>query len=466
MEKTRQKIRLANAIGQIRRHYPKITPESIRFAAMVFYPVALVEVIAWEKSVEDFDSVQLMILRFISLGMGQEEIAELTGLTPAYIAKIKELLYGYGHITPAGTITDLGRESIEYDHGNGKKVEYKESKRHVQLDALSLSMIPYEKSVDETTFYEKSLAHGYQVGVISYPEGIDAQTLETQLKEIDYQEITGARDIHVNIVSISEMRCLKLRYAISCMLCLDGSNTPIVFGRRKGQKKASTLWIPFGIESEHVRQCYGFDDISSAGLGDAARHLNSMKARFDEKWEFPLKKEARGTRPKPSDREALKQWNMPLSTRERGMVEAKALLEGALDFYPFAQNSCQWDYQEQGGTLIVSSESFADSRRISSMARILLGFAMDGVFPLTTEKLCGRIVTVRPMENDKLLQDVIELLRNSLKQSKGYTVDRYLKNSFGDGSEAAAEKGTSLLEQLKQVLSAFLEGTPLEDDSI
>ena len=173
MEKKRQKIRLANAVAQIRRHYPKITPESIRFAAMVFYPVALVEVVAWEKSVEDFDSVQLMILRFISLGMGQEEIAELTGLTPAYIAKIKELLYGYGHITPDGTITELGRESIEYDHGNGKKVEYKESKRHVQLDALSLSIIPYEKSVDETTFYEKSLAHGYQVGVISYPEGID-----------------------------------------------------------------------------------------------------------------------------------------------------------------------------------------------------------------------------------------------------------------------------------------------------
>ena len=461
MEKKRQKIRLANAVAQIRRHYPKITPESIRFAAMVFYPVALVEVVAWEKSVEDFDSVQLMILRFISLRMGQEEIAELTGLTPAYIAKIKELLYGYGHITPDGTITELGRESIEYDHGNGKKVEYKESKRHVQLDALSLSIIPYEKSVDETTFYEKSLAHGYQVGVISYPEGIDAQTLEMQLKKIDYQEITGASDIHVNIVSISEMRCLKLRYAISCMLCLDGSNTPIVFGRRKGQKKASTLWIPFGIESEQVRQCYGFEDISIVGLGDAARHLNSMKARFDERWEFPLKKAARETNPKPS-----KQWNMPLSTKERGIFEAKALLEGALDLYPFAQNSYQWNYQEQGGTLIVSSESFADSRRVSSMARILLGFAMDGVFSLTTEKLCGRIVTVRPMENDKLLQDVIDLLQNSLKQSKGYTVDRYLKSRFGDGSDVEAENGNSLLERLKHVLSDFLSGTPLEDDSI
>ena len=137
-----------------------------------------------------------------------------------------------------------------------------------------------------------------------------------------------------------------------------------------------------------------------------------------------------------------------------------------MDLYPFAQNSYQWNYQEQGGTLIVSSESFADSRRVSSMARILLGFAMDGVFPLTTEKLCGRIVTVRPMENDKLLQDVIELLQNSLKQSKGYTVDRYLKSRFGDGSDVEAENGNSLLERLKHVLSDFLSGTPLEDDSI
>lgn len=463
MEKARQKIRLANAVAQIRRHYPKITPETIHFAALVFYPVALVEVVAWEKSIEDFDSVQLLILRFIGLGMGQDEIAGLTGLTPAYIVQIKELLYGYGHIAPNGTITDIGKESIK----NEKKIEYKESKRHVQLDALSLSIIPYEKSVDETTFYEKSFAHGsrhYPVGVISYPEGIDAQTLEAQLKGIDYGKMAGAKDIHVNIVSISEMRCLKLRYAIACMLCLDGSKAPIVFGRRKGQEKANTLWIPFGIESEHVRQCYGFGDISSDGIGNSVRHLEAMRARFDAKWDFPLKEEVRGARPKASEREALKRWNMPLSAKERGSAEPQALLNGALDFYPFTHNSYQWKYQGRGGTLMVGSESFADTRRVSAMARILLGFAADGVFPLTTEKLCGRVIAVRPKEKDELLQDVIGLLREALNRSKGYTVDRYLQNSFGDGSEVEVEGGSTLLERLKQVLVAFLEGKPLEED--
>lgn len=457
MEKAKQKLWLEKAVAQIRRQYPKITPETMRFAAMVFYPVALVEVVAWEKSVEDFDSVQLMILRFIHLGMGRDEIAELTGLAPAYIDKVNKLLIGYGHIDGSGSVTDIGRESIE----NKKKIELKESKRHVQLDALSLSIIPYEKSVDETTFYEKSRARAYQTGVISYPEGIDAQTLEAQLKGIDYGKIAGAENIHVNIVSISEMRCLKLRYAIACMFCLDGSGTPIVFGRRKAQEKAIPLWMPFGVESEHVRQAYGLGDVSSIGQGDAAKHLTAMKARFDEKWDSPLKTKTRGPRPKASDREAQKQWDMPLSAKERGSVEAQALLDGALDFYPFAQGSYQWHYQEQVGMLFVGGGAFANARRVHAMARILFGFAVDGVFPITTEKLCGRVVIVRPMENDALLRDVIGLLREALKRSTGYAVDRYLQGSFGDASESA---GRMPLERLKQVLAAFLEGRLLEEE--
>ena len=114
--------------------------------------------------------------------------------------------------------------------------------------------------------------------------------------------------------------------------------------------------------------------------------------------------------------------------------------------------------------LFVGSGAFEDTRRISLMARILLGFAMDGVFPLTTEKLCGRVVIVRPMGDDALLQDVIGLLRGALKRSNGYTLDRYLKSSFGDGSEVEAEKGSTLLERLKQVLAAFLEGKPQQQE--
>ena len=464
MEKARKKIRLVDAVAQIRRRYPKITPETIRFAAMVFYPVALVEVVAWEKSVEDFDSIQLMILRFISLGMGRDEIAELTGLPSAYIDKVNMLLLGYGHIDNSGNVTDIGRESIE----NKKKIELKESKRHVQLDALSLSIIPKEKSVDEITFYEKSLAQSprYQpIGVVSYPEGIDAQMLEAQLKGIDYGKVAGAEDIHVNIVSVSEMRCLKLRYAIACMLCLEGSDSPIVFGRRKGQEKAIPSWMPFGVESEHMRQAYGFGDSDTIGQSDAAKHLAAMKARFDKEWEFSLKKEARGARPKSSELEAAKRWNTPLSVQEHNNVESKALLDCALDYYQFKQESYQWKYQEQVGMLFVGSGAFADASRVNAMARILLGFAADGVFPLTTEKLCGRVVTIRPMGDDALLQDVIGLLREALKRSNGYTVDKYLQSSFGDGSEVEARQDNTLLKRLKQVLAAFFEGKPQQQEA-
>ena len=115
--------------------------------------------------------------------------------------------------------------------------------------------------------------------------------------------------------------------------------------------------------------------------------------------------------------------------------------------------------------LFVGSGAFADAHRVSAIAQILLGFAADGVFPLTTEKLCGRVVLVHPMGGDTLLQDVIGLLREALKRSKGYAVDKYLQSSFGYGSEVEAEKGSSFLERLKQVLAAFLEGKPQQQDT-
>ena len=467
MEKIRPKIRLVNTVAWIRKRYPKITSESIRFAAMVFYPVALVEVVAREKSVENFDAVQLIILRFIGLGLGRSEIAVLTGLTPMYIAQVEELLCGYGQFVPGVGVTNLGWESIKLSLDKGKplKVEDKESRRHIQLDALSLSVIPYEKSVDETTFYEKSLARGsryYQVGAIGYPEGIDSDALEKQLMEMDFGKLEGMKGVHVNIVYVSEMRCLKLRYSIACMLCLDGLEAPVVFGRRRGQEKSSNVWIPFGAEAKAC-QHYGFDDVCITDMGDNVRQLVAMKARFDAKWEASLKEAVRGPKPKESDHEAFKKWNAPFSAKERSEVESKALVDATLDYYSFAKPSCRWKYQRQGGTLMVDSGAFTDLRRIPAMAQILSGFAADGVFRLTTEKMLGRIVTVCPMQGDPLLQEVIGLLREILKRDKGSALDKFLQKSFGEGAEVQVETGSTLLNSLKQVLVTFLAETSLRE---
>ena len=133
MKKQRKRIRLSNVIPDIRKRYKNIRQEDIRFAAMVFYPVAFVDVEAEERSVEDFDAVQLTILKFFAMGLGGEDIAALTGLTTEYIAQIKNLLVNvYGHIATDGTITPLGIESIQRE----KNVQIIVSKRKIYILSL------------------------------------------------------------------------------------------------------------------------------------------------------------------------------------------------------------------------------------------------------------------------------------------------------------------------------------------
>ena len=95
---------------EILETYPAIRPETVTFAAMVFYPLALIVVETQEKSFEDFEKIELLLLRFIQQGAGEKEISALMGLSLDYIRPLTRLLRGYGHIEGLGHITPLGDE--------------------------------------------------------------------------------------------------------------------------------------------------------------------------------------------------------------------------------------------------------------------------------------------------------------------------------------------------------------------
>lgn len=452
------RIRLLNAVAQIRKCYPRISSENIRFAAMVFYPVARVDVIAMEESVEAFDPVQFTVLKFLDLGLDRIQISTITGLTPEYVGKVMELLVGYGHIEPDGSITTIGRKSIDEE----RKIELKESRRHIQLDAISLSVIPYEISVDENVFCRKTDARRFHVGAIAYPEGIDKDSLEIQLQKMDFSSIAG--DVHVNIVSISKMECLELRYSIACMLVLAGSDIPVVFGRRtRAQQKGGGIsWRPFGITDNKIREQYGFET-NIKDVGQGIDYLLSMKKRFESERELYFTEMARGKRPKKSDfngemeewRQASRKWDAPLSEKER----KTAIWKAVTDFYPFKENYCHW----KNNTLFLEASAFEKLQRTSAISRVLFGFATEGLFLLTTETLCGHIVMIRPMEGNTILEDVLLLLKQAIEKYGGFNVDKYLQDHFTETTDTFSTD-VNALEILKRVLSKYMNKKTSEDD--
>lgn len=452
------RIRLLNAVAQIRKCYPRISATDIRFAAMVFYPVARVDVIAMEESVEAFDPVQLTVLNFLNLGLDRSQIATVTGLTPEYVGKVMELLVGYGHIETDGSITTIGRKSIEEE----RKIELKESRRHIQLDAISLSVIPNEISVDENVFYRKTDAHRFHVGAIAYPEGIDKDSLEVQLQGMDFSSIAG--DVHVNIVSISKMECLELRYSIACMLVLEGSKMPVVFGRRtRTQQKGSGIsWRPFGISDNGMRERYGFEpNIKDVGQGIA--YLLSMKKRFESERELYFLEMARGKRPKKNDfngnieawKQASRKWEAPLSERE----QKNAIWKAVTDFYPFKEQYCHW----KDNTIFLEDSAFEKLQRTSAISRILLGFATERMFLLTTETLCGHIVMLHPVDGNAVMEDVLLLLKRAIEKYGGFKVDKYLQGHFTEKTETFPADVNPLVS-LKRVLNEYIEKNTSEED--
>ncbi len=482
----KKRIRLSDAVFDIRKRYPKIRQEDIRFAAMVYYPVAFVEVEAEEKSVEDFDSVQLMVLRFLALGIGKDDIVTLTGTTPGYIDKVKGLLFGYGHIDKEGNVTSIGKESIDASSdGKGRKIERKLSKRYVQLDALSLVIIPHDRRVDEITFFDKTEAYDkpiskedgkvkqdsklFNVGAIAYPEGITMASLKERLvckdeNDNKYDKIIGAQNIHVNITNetIKRIECLKLRYASACMLVLQGSDIPIVFGKcvAETQKRSISQWFPLGVDSKSMdSMCeqYGFEDDVRALENHAGGYLTSMQSRFETAW-----------------KQGWKQYKQ----KHVGALETDYLLN-AIYPYRFQEKHYRW----RDGELFVDCEAFETVRHGYAIAKILSAFAEDGFYRFATEDLCGHLVTIRPEEDDMLLQDVARLLKKAIEQNGARKVDRYLRDNFNERSEVGdlqskaeiiglevprnmlgkEEKKPLVLEQMKQVLCQFLKEGGEED---
>ena len=113
-EKKLAKIWLQYTVADnILSQYPNIHPTDIEFAAMVYYPIAKIEVVAYEKTEEDFDSVQLIMLKFMAEEIDDNAIAELTGVNSSYVRKMREYLTKIGMLDDKnGRLTEMGAESI------------------------------------------------------------------------------------------------------------------------------------------------------------------------------------------------------------------------------------------------------------------------------------------------------------------------------------------------------------------
>lgn len=169
--------------------YSAITPKAIEYIAPIYYPIAYIELSMKEKTFEDFEPIQLAVLKLIILGFTEcSVIANLLGLNSIYIEQIKKLLYGYQFIDDNSNITSLGRESVAAE----KKIQLMDSRQVFQLDTINSRLIKLSDSIPDKSLKRKEQL-SIKKAILNHPNYVDSDTIVNSLRDDEFRNIMSQR---------------------------------------------------------------------------------------------------------------------------------------------------------------------------------------------------------------------------------------------------------------------------------
>lgn len=271
------------ALKEIRSKY-KIDNSDIVFFAPVYYPIAILEINLDEVSFEDFEAVQLAVLRFYSLGIKDYNmIADLMGLSPNYVYRLLNLLRGYGHIDEAG-ITELGQKSLEVE----KKITKAQVWQKFQVDALNGTLLKMSETVSDNVLNDKGDT-SFIVGHLDYIDGISVDLIRMQIAGEDYKDyIKRDSDIlSTNLLAINDVKCTDILYAKSFILGLKSAIEPLIFAKRYDSKKEKLserfTWLPFSVGDESIKARYGIEDQVGLSTETSSQYANAVLGLINDR---------------------------------------------------------------------------------------------------------------------------------------------------------------------------------------
>lgn len=427
------------ALKDIREKYSAITNQDIELFAPIYYPIALLEMNLQEMTFEDLDTVQWAVLRLYSLGqVNHETIADLLGLSPNYIYRIRLLLKGYGLISE-DNITDLGRQSIL----QGKKIIKTQVIQQFQADALTGSLIKLDRNIDQNVLNDKSDTK-FVIGHIDYLQQIEVATINNQLKNSDYNEYIKQRGniLNANVLSIDDVTCIDIKYAKSYIIKLKDVKEPIIFAKRynilKKELKERFSWQPFYVPNEMVRQRFGFESDIPTISPTAYQYIQDM---FSLMLSYNHKIGA-------SDIErALKKVypfameGMEIQYHEQRQTEYK---QGEQRQNEQSQNNQNLDAQAYSIIINVSDKAFTTYRKW--ILDFFLQIQNYGEYLITSDWLHGKVIKLRT--NNSRIKEAAEFYsRNLTTMDQAQLVGKIKSDFFEIQTDSSEDTSLSIYEE-------------------
>lgn len=249
---TKKIFLLDSIIYELCNNYNYITPDKITNFASVFYPIANIELEMQERTFEDFEPVQLAVLKLMNLGYKNPKVlSKLLGLNAIYIGKIQKLLFGYQLIDDSDNVTSLGKESLKAN----KKIQLVNTKQIFQLDPINGTLIKLDNAIQKDRFRAKG-SLPTRVAIIDYPDFIDSDIIVSNVTNDDFRSIMAQKNgiLNTNVEKITSIKCLEVVYIKSYVVFLKGVEEPLIFSKREDFTKIRASerykWLPFSVPNE------------------------------------------------------------------------------------------------------------------------------------------------------------------------------------------------------------------------
>lgn len=194
-------------------------------------PVAMAEVMVKEHIVEDFEAVELLVLRLYEAGFHSvKEIASLSGMKETVIERaLNNEVMVYRHIdNESGAITNMGRKTLE-ENENGNAVSHiiYDTPRRMQIEAATGTVIP--GYLEEDVKYMKQILEERVDGVVpvqsvNFDEELRNE-INSRLLEYKHMDILNEGD---TIVSIDKLHTTQIFYRWAYLAKFEGMTYPMI----------------------------------------------------------------------------------------------------------------------------------------------------------------------------------------------------------------------------------------------
>ena len=244
-------------------------------------PISIVEADVKELVVDEYDSVELLVLRLFNANIKDPNvISQLTGIEEALIQKIIASELIYGHIDTEGNIQPVGRQTLEVNKDGDKVLQHAlyDVKREIQIEALTGTVIKPGAELEHKymRYYNEKVVPNILPNKTVVIDQTLAQEIQDNLKIYVEKNYFGEGN---TIGAIKNLRTKELMYRQAFFVKIQGFCYPFV--AIHFTEKNVTKVVPTSISSSDFNRL-NLDRNSISYIDRADHNFELLNYHFNE----------------------------------------------------------------------------------------------------------------------------------------------------------------------------------------